>query len=128
MDTPGLSGPEVEDIVSEGIEHQADQEKDPDLLGQLAAADAQGPALHRFDREEGEVPAVEDRDRQEIEHAEVDAEDGNQEGVVREARSEEHTSELQSRLHLVCRLLLEKKKHKTGAARRGPFPRASPGR
>src|SRR2546422_3460506 len=32
--------------------------------------------------------------------------------LVREAqaRSEEHTSELQSRLHLVCRLLLEKKK------------------
>src|SRR3989449_7368678 len=28
-----------------------------------------------------------------------------------ELRSEEHTSELQSRLHLVCRLLLEKKKH-----------------
>src|SRR5690625_6741851 len=27
------------------------------------------------------------------------------------ARSEEHTSELQSRGHLVCRLLLEKKKH-----------------
>src|SRR2546422_3013895 len=30
--------------------------------------------------------------------------------VLRKARSEEHTSELQSRLHLVCRLLLEKKK------------------
>src|SRR3989449_4844385 len=29
------------------------------------------------------------------------------------ARSEEHTSELQSRLHLVCRLLLEKKKRDT---------------
>src|SRR2546429_2356746 len=28
-------------------------------------------------------------------------------------RSEEHTSELQSRLHLVCRLLLEKKKNET---------------
>src|SRR5687768_18251616 len=28
-------------------------------------------------------------------------------------RSEEHTSELQSRLHLVCRLLLEKKKNFT---------------
>src|SRR2546422_6575820 len=28
-------------------------------------------------------------------------------------RSEEHTSELQSRLHLVCRLLLEKKKNKS---------------
>src|SRR2546429_1919207 len=30
--------------------------------------------------------------------------------VDRSVRSEEHTSELQSRLHLVCRLLLEKKK------------------
>src|SRR3989449_8290316 len=30
-------------------------------------------------------------------------------------RSEEHTSELQSRLHLVCRLLLEKKKKKKQA-------------
>src|SRR2546422_8448691 len=34
---------------------------------------------------------------------EIDPEFGN-------PRSEEHTSELQSRLHLVCRLLLEKKK------------------
>src|SRR2546429_3323862 len=31
-------------------------------------------------------------------------------------RSEEHTSELQSRLHLVCRLLLEKKKTNTRSA------------
>src|SRR5690349_22757123 len=33
-----------------------------------------------------------------------------------EARSEEHTSELQSRRDLVCRLLLEKKKKKDGIA------------
>src|SRR2546422_8080710 len=32
-------------------------------------------------------------------------------------RSEEHTSELQSRLHLVCRLLLEKKKKNTSQVR-----------
>src|SRR2546422_3903175 len=32
------------------------------------------------------------------------------EATVPVTRSEEHTSELQSRLHLVCRLLLEKKK------------------
>src|SRR3712207_8158203 len=32
--------------------------------------------------------------------------------VPRHARSEEHTSELQSRQYLVCRLLLEKKKHR----------------
>src|SRR3989449_7520542 len=31
--------------------------------------------------------------------------------IIGRGRSEEHTSELQSRLHLVCRLLLEKKKH-----------------
>src|SRR3989442_9166339 len=33
-------------------------------------------------------------------------------GIGNPRRSEEHTSELQSRPHLVCRLLLEKKKHK----------------
>src|SRR2546422_5105571 len=33
------------------------------------------------------------------------------ERLRRRGRSEEHTSELQSRLHLVCRLLLEKKKN-----------------
>src|SRR2546422_4615666 len=32
--------------------------------------------------------------------------------IYADVRSEEHTSELQSRLHLVCRLLLEKKKNK----------------
>src|SRR5256884_5628044 len=37
--------------------------------------------------------------------------------ILRVIRSEEHTSELQSRLHLVCRLLLEKKKYRT---RRSP--------
>src|SRR5688500_20383557 len=38
-------------------------------------------------------------------HAKVDAD-------VRDARSEEHTSELQSPCNLVCRLLLEKKKRR----------------
>src|SRR2546422_5471257 len=36
----------------------------------------------------------------------------NSSGGPQPKRSEEHTSELQSRLHLVCRLLLEKKKNK----------------
>src|SRR5205809_2676483 len=46
-------------------------------------------------------------------HVRVGAHDGGRgvtQGVgIRAIRSEEHTSELQSRLHLVCRLLLEKK-------------------
>src|SRR2546422_5779885 len=44
-------------------------------------------------------------------HARADPHRGNSPKAGHlEARSEEHTSELQSRLHLVCRLLLEKKK------------------
>src|SRR5437870_11528414 len=40
---------------------------------------------------------------------------GGRVALDRRKRSEEHTSELQSRGHLVCRLLLEKKKrHRTG--------------
>src|SRR2546422_7412777 len=38
---------------------------------------------------------------------------------MNDPRSEEHTSELQSRLHLVCRLLLEKKKRSGLHGRRG---------
>src|SRR2546429_2577554 len=42
-------------------------------------------------------------------------------------RSEEHTSELQSRLHLVCRLLLEKKKttktQSSSLTQAAPYPR-----
>src|SRR5687768_18568181 len=67
------------------------------------------------------------RSLQRLEHAQVGAPgaragravavDGRAVGPARlrqqavAARSEEHTSELQSRLHLVCRLLLEKKKY-----------------
>src|SRR3989442_9004545 len=46
-------------------------------------------------------------------HADDDEVVGRVERVTeRQARSEEHTSELQSRPHLVCRLLLNKKKKK----------------
>src|SRR5690625_5858217 len=40
--------------------------------------------------------------------------------LPRRSRSEEHTSELQSRGHLVCRLLLEKKKRKTKQTSNSP--------
>src|SRR2546422_1108321 len=43
-------------------------------------------------------------------------------------RSEEHTSELQSRLHLVCRLLLGKKNRARGAPRRSPRAGSPPAR
>src|SRR5690625_5794292 len=44
-----------------------------------------------------------------IEHGQVETEEHTDQAQA--ARSEEHTSELQSRGHLVCRLLLEKKKN-----------------
>src|SRR2546429_5557995 len=61
----------------------------------LDAVDQQGVAAH------GAVIAHAKRTVHLIEHAPV---------AALPQRSEEHTSELQSRLHLVCRLLLEKKK------------------
>src|SRR2546429_4537437 len=56
--------------------------------------------------------------------------EGQREGETGErgGRSEEHTSELQSRLHLVCRLLLEKKKklyRRPGHAKPALQPRTS---
>src|SRR2546422_7293986 len=47
---------------------------------------------------------------------------------VEVSRSEEHTSELQSRLHLVCRLLLEKKKMITQFRSAGVTSATSPRR
>src|SRR5437660_2222182 len=48
--------------------------------------------------------------RQVVTHP-VEQHDGGRVVFPTQPRSEEHTSELQSRGHLVCRLLLEKKKH-----------------
>src|SRR5438874_4735131 len=47
---------------------------------------------------------------------------------IRPTRSEEHTSELQSRRDLVCRLLLEKKKKPTTRPPPPPLPRPDPAR
>src|SRR2546429_4144395 len=49
-------------------------------------------------------------------------EDASREERPIDRRSEEHTSELQSRLHLVCRLLLEKKKEITIRSHLTPQP------
>src|SRR5689334_24245161 len=54
---------------------------------------------------------AEDRSQIDIDHASVA--DGGDPPPREAIRSEEHTSELQSQFHLVCRLLLEKKKTKT---------------
>src|SRR3989449_8588628 len=59
------------------------------------------------------IPATSVADDTDLETAlESAIDDVLRNAIDRRLRSEEHTSELQSRLHLVCRLLLEKKKKK----------------
>src|SRR2546422_2967911 len=58
----------------------------------------------------GDVSPAKDVERDGRGDGRIGAKDG-------QIRSEEHTSELQSRLHLVCRLLLEKKKKITAGCR-----------
>src|SRR5689334_24661614 len=57
-----------------------------------------------------------DREQQRADRLDCDSERGEVDcahgGTRLDGRSEEHTSELQSQFHLVCRLLLEKKKNK----------------
>src|SRR2546426_9261801 len=49
-------------------------------------------------------------------HTEISSQRGTPYGMMRDVRSEEHTSELQSPCNLVCRLLLEKKNPPSVAA------------
>src|SRR2546429_4998025 len=78
--------------------------------GRVGVAAARGPALmggalwERLARVFGRSA----RERSEAERILLEADFGVE--ATEEIRSEEHTSELQSRLHLVCRLLLEKQK------------------
>src|SRR3712207_8464633 len=75
----------------EGLGHRV--QLDGDLLGALGLED--GGRLVAVEAEVGVGEVVHDDDAL----------------LAGEVRSEEHTSELQSRQYLVCRLLLEKKKH-----------------
>src|SRR5207244_10740338 len=78
-----------------------------------ASDDARGPAVE-------DARGVEWFNREPIDRVDRLSRDGrheqgDQHHTECRSRSEEHTSELQSPDHLVCRLLLEKKKHKPAA-------------
>src|SRR5690554_7464783 len=66
------------------------------------------------------APLGERRGAHAVGAAVLDAEVLHQSGPFEEQRSEEHTSELQSRPHLVCRLLLEKKKNDARKEKEAP--------
>src|SRR5690554_7162185 len=94
----------VSDLIQEIYDflRQADARELGDLFRALDAAKAAGDAA-KVKEIEAQIDNYETHIVPII--ADIDAGFGNE-----EARSEEHTSELQSRPHLVCRLLLEKKK------------------
>src|SRR5689334_23525000 len=74
----------------------------PAAVGSLQRHAPEFIALHAFDAVKFGEPSIDETvvRIQKVEHA----------AVLPQDRSEEHTSELQSQFHLVCRLLLEKKK------------------
>src|SRR2546429_2331506 len=81
------------------------QGQTPKLRGLIAERTSTLAAeVERLKREKHDCPDADQRVElsQKLSQAET--------AYVKALRSEEHTSELQSRLHLVCRLLLEKKK------------------
>src|SRR2546422_5532473 len=70
----------------------------------------QQPAEQEHPVTEGVEPGERDVPGADLQRHDVVEEARAERHQRQEDRSEEHTSELQSRLHLVCRLLLEKKK------------------
>src|SRR5437870_11491030 len=70
----------------------------------------QGLALNRAGKQADALPAFQEAVRLNANSTEAHFGLGKTQLALGRVRSEEHTSELQSRGHLVCRLLLEKKK------------------
>src|SRR2546429_3704756 len=113
MRSPRPQEPQIP--VDDGIaEHEHDgrahgeeyPERDVTLLAPKQEGDVHQAAEHRR-REHGQQHALPADERAHHRHH-LDVAAAHR--LFLEQRSEEHTSELQSRLHLVCRLLLEKKK------------------
>src|SRR3712207_7894818 len=67
-----------------------------------------GAFEHRAQRRARDRPSAQARDH--VADLDVEAAQRQPDVLTHDPRSEEHTSELQSRQYLVCRLLLEKKK------------------
>src|SRR5207253_5367081 len=94
---PDGKGMDVGDIVTTIVPTE-DHEGDLKILGKLFQPSPRYPEAARAERRRGQL------------YLSIVVNPDGSVSDVRITRSEEHTSELQSRGHLVCRLLLEKKK------------------
>src|SRR2546422_2038404 len=101
-----------------GMAEETGREMNTAIAAGATAGRGMGEALMEYLQRRGKLAAPEvsvlvaatERGIPVTVHATVGADIIHQHPAADGARSEEHTSELQSRLHLVCRLLLEKKK------------------
>src|SRR2546422_6781660 len=100
------SGERNEDVVERGVMRGERGQLEPPLLQQGEQCGQRAMQLGHGQREAPTVGAGTDRGH--AAHAADRIHEIVGETVAERERSEEHTSELQSRLHLVCRLLLEK--------------------
>src|SRR5260370_32420450 len=73
-------------------------------------------SVSKFRRSQRGLPGCEHRDHSPVQRAILRGRRNSERRLRRLDRSEEHTSELQSHLNLVCRLLLEKKKKDNNTA------------
>ena len=72
-------GEQADQVIIEGEEHQEDDENQADLLSDLHFPDAEGLSQDGLQGQEKEVTSIQDRNRKEIDHPEIDAEDGGEE-------------------------------------------------
>lgn len=74
--------PEADDVVAEGDEEEGEDDDEADRAGDLSRALAERASTHRLERVEHEVAAVEDGDREEVDEADVHADQRHQQEEV----------------------------------------------
>src|SRR3989442_15242063 len=65
-------------VVVARVDHEQHQQHEAELLGRLPLLERQRAAQDRLDHEEEEMPAVEHRHRQQVEHGQVHADEGGE--------------------------------------------------
>src|SRR5690606_24347064 len=92
--------PEAADVVEENHRHEHEQTDHAELLDPELHLGGNRASRHRFQGDEDEMPSIQDRNRQDVEEADVDADEGDEDeeceratlGAVRRKLGDEHRS------------------------------------
>ena len=85
---------QAEDVLVRDEDHQAEHEEQAEVGPGDHGRIGQRPAAHFLGDQEDHLPAVQRRDRQEVEHGQVDAQDAQEEDQLAEARAGRGVSHL----------------------------------